>query len=65
MPARVGRRDEDAEKDTEKDGEEGAKRSRAGAGAPPPRPGAGRHEAGARGDALPRRWGFFLAIVQA
>ncbi len=32
MPARVGRRDEDAEKDT--DGEEGAKRSRAGAGAP-------------------------------
>ena len=36
MPARVGRRDEDAEKDTEKDGEEGAKRSRAGAGAPHP-----------------------------
>ena len=34
MPARVGRRDEDAEKDTEKDGEEGAKRSPAGAGAP-------------------------------
>ena len=35
MPARVGRRDEDAEKDTEKDGEGGeAQRSRAGAGAP-------------------------------
>ena len=57
MPARVGRRDEDAEKDTEKDGEEGAKRSRAGAGAPPPRPGVGRHEAGARGDELCRDGG--------
>jgi hypothetical protein len=33
-PVRVGRRDEDAEKDTEKDGENGVKRSRAGAGAP-------------------------------
>ncbi len=38
-PVRVVRRDEDAEKNTEKDGEEGgAKWSRAGAGAPPPVP---------------------------
>jgi hypothetical protein len=55
-PAGVGRRDEDAEKYTEKDGKEGAKRSRAGAGGSP-RPGAGRHEASARGDELCRDGG--------